>query len=143
MVIATVVIVFFAMAFIVVTFVSMAVISVPMISVVPVSVSMDFGAMAVMAVVFVSVIFVLTVVAPTISVMIVMLRSGVFLTVLFAAFLIALMGAVGHFVSMVFVPPDIVMLRVVMDSIRMVIFVAVHPRPLPGSVVDEDHATVP
>src|ERR1043166_1401894 len=38
---------------------------------------------------------------------------------------------------------EVMMLRIVTDGIRMVIFVAVHPRPLPGRVVDEDHTTVP
>src|SRR5215831_1247812 len=144
------VIVFIAMTFIVVTFVAMAVMAVvfiSVISVVPVSVSMGFNWMIV-----VPVIFVLTVVA----VMIVVFRSGVFFVMLFAAFvsgmflmaffaafLIALVGAIRHLMSMVLMLPDIVMLRIIADGVRMVIFVAIHPRPLPGRVVDEDHATVP
>src|SRR5436853_3918814 len=45
--------------------------------------------------------------------------------------------------TMVLMLSELMMLRIVADGIRMVIFVAVHPRPLPGSVVDEYHATVP
>ena len=37
----------------------------------------------------------------------------------------------------------VMMLRVVTDGIRMVIFVAVHPGALPRRVIDEHHATVP
>src|SRR5438128_1531540 len=44
---------------------------------------------------------------------------------------------------MVLMLSELMMLRIVTDGIRMVIFVAVHPRPLPGSVVDEYHTTVP
>src|SRR5579864_3371379 len=144
--------VFIAVAFIAMAFVVMAVISVPVISVpmVPiVAVSMDFGSMIV-----VPLIFVFMVVTPAIVIVIfhsgVVLMAflsplvpGVVLMAFFAAFLIALMGAVGHFVSMVFMLPYIVMLRIVMDGVRMMIFVAIHPRPLPRRVVDEDHATVP
>ena len=61
---------------------------------------------------------------------------------LFAAFLVPFMRAIRHVVSMVFVPV-VMMLRVVTDCIRMVIFVAVHPSALPRRIIDEHHATVP
>src|ERR1044071_1198748 len=142
------VIIFFAVAFVIMaaiaaTVVVMSMISVPVVSVsmgfrsmISVPVSMDFASMVV-----VSVIFVLTVVAP--AVVIVIFRSGVVLTAFFAAFLIALMRAVCHFMTMVLMLSELMMLRIVTDCIRMVIFVAIDPRPLPGSVVDENHATVP
>src|SRR5689334_6336992 len=44
---------------------------------------------------------------------------------------------------MVLMLSELMMLRIVTDGIRMVIFVAIDPRPLPGSVVNEDHATLP
>jgi len=68
--------------------------------------------------------------------------SGMLLMAHFSAFLIPFMSAVRDFVSMVFMLPDVMMLRIVMDSIRMVIFVAVHPCALPRRVIDEHHATV-
>src|SRR5689334_1150465 len=143
------VIVFFAVAFIAATVVVMAVISVS-VSVVPVPmvpvVSISVG--------FRSMIFVLMVVAPAIVIVIFSsgvvfmafltpLLSGVFLMAFLAAFLVTLMGAIGHFMTMVLMLPDIMMLRIVTDGIRMVILVAVYPSPLPRSVVDEDHAAVP
>lgn len=60
---------------------------------------------------------------------------------LFTAYLIPFMRPIRNFVSMVF--PHEMMLRIVMDGIRMVIFVAVHPRALPRCVIDENDATVP
>ena len=44
---------------------------------------------------------------------------------------------------MVFMLPVVMMLRIVMDGIRMVIFVAVYPCALPRRVIDEYHAAVP
>src|SRR5579864_7552912 len=64
------------------------------------------------------------------------------LVALFMSYFIPLVSAIRHFVSMVFVPV-VMMLRVVADGIRMVIFVAVHPSALPRRVIDEHHATVP
>src|SRR5579864_719651 len=70
------------------------------------------------------------------------LFANMVLAALFTAFLIPLMRAIRHFMSMVLMPV-VVMLRVVTDGIRMVIFVAVHPCALPRRVIDEHHATVP
>src|ERR1051326_7186502 len=133
MVIAVVaMIVFVAVAFVAAPVVVMAVISVSVISgpmVAVVAVSMSFRSMIVVPAIVV--------------VMIVGFRSCMFLMALFAAFLIALMGTVCHFMPMVLVFPELMMLRIVTDGIRMVIFVAIDPSPLPRSVVDEYDAAVP
>jgi hypothetical protein len=122
--------------------------------VMPFVVSMSFVFAIVMAVIFVTVVLMYHIMSVNVVSVIFysgmffmalfpMFVSGMFFMAHFPAFLVPFMSAVRNFVSMVFMLPDIMMLRIVMDSIRMVIFVAVHPCALPRRVIDKDHATVP
>ena len=128
-----------------------SVIFMPMISVV---MSLIFMSLILVSMVFVAMVFMRDVVSVVFVAMV--FRSGMLLMAHFPAFLsgmflmahfptllIPFMGAVRDFVSMVFMLPVIMMIRVAADGIRMNIFVAVHPCALPRRVIDEDHATVP
>jgi hypothetical protein len=75
----------------------------------------------------------------SVNIVVVIFCSGMVLM----AFLIPLMGAVRDFMPMIFMLPDIMMFRVVVDRVRMVIFVAVDPGALPGRVIDKNNAAVP
>src|SRR5882762_7690945 len=128
-------------------------------------VSMIFVFAIVMAVIFVSVIFVHDVIP--VELVAVIFRSSMFLMAListflsgmllvalstflsgmllmahFPAFLIPFMSAVRDFVPMVFMLSDITMIRIAPNSVRMDIFMPVHPCALPRCVIDEYHATV-
>ena len=129
-------VVVFVMSMIVVAVVSVVMALVSMILVSMVVVPMVLRHL--MAVIIVAVIFR--------SNMLLMTHFAVFLShmlvmAFFAAYLIPFMRPIRHFVPMVF--PHKTVLRIVVDGIRMVIFVAVHPRALPRRVIDENHATVP